>query len=185
MNDEYPKWMNHPHEQPAVLSDDYEIGQKPPLGYSAPPGRPRMFPPVQVMDRTQEAYYAAQGYRVGPSQRPAFVPRPVMPLVSQGSPAAQPEIDLGEWPQWLFRDGRQALAKTPQEAAEIEAAWSAEDRQKTTVHGSTPKGAGLARRWELIREAKALGIPADGKWTIERLQRAIEEAGREKQTEAA
>jgi hypothetical protein len=196
---DYPRWMSHPHEQPAILSDDYEVGQRPPVGYSARPGKPRMFPPVQVMDASQEAYYAAQGYRVGNSHKPAFVPRPVMPLAApMAAPAAAPELDPALWPTWLHREGKDSvLARTPQEAAAIEARWDAEDgvgapspnaqpapaAPRKARAGGANKGVGLARRWELIREAKAMGIPADRSWTAERIERAIKEAEGEKQAE--
>lgn len=71
----YPMVMHHPAEQPAVLCDEYatQYGERPPLGYSAPPGMARLWPPVTVNNADQEAYYLSRGYEEGPSTKAAFV----------------------------------------------------------------------------------------------------------------
>lgn len=210
VNEEYPKTMHHPHEQPAVLSDDYEMGPRPPLRYSARPGQARKFPPVQVMDRNQEAYYAAQGYRVGASQKAAFVPRPVPHSPLPAAPAAmrqsEPELDPALWPTWLFRGERKALARTPQEAAAIETRWDAEDAASQETADAEPAAApahprrpprraasaahhrpnsGFTLRGKLMREAREMGIKPNPKWKIADVRRAIEEQKHEKQGQAA
>lgn len=179
MKDEdlFPKWMSHPHEVPAILSDDYEAGERPRLGYAAQPGRARSLPPVQVMDKNQEAYYAAQGYRVGRSGKPAFVPRPVGPAPSPPPDNGIRLIDGREFPRWAHGPAGKKIVRSPEE----EAAWlvqgvpEADQAAIAATHESGSRTADAPGRWDLVRQAKALGIPADRTWKIPDLERAIAE----------
>src|SRR5690348_4604867 len=74
----YPMWMRHPHEQPAVISDDYAEGQNRPR--DARPGRPLKFPPVMVEDKDAEDYHAAQGYVAVSGNPTAFIRAVTAPL---------------------------------------------------------------------------------------------------------
>jgi len=196
MADRYPLALHHPNEQPAILSDDYEHGVKPPVGYGALPGRARMFPPVTVHDENQEEFYIAKGYIVGPSNKPAFIPRPV--AVRREAPKVE-SVDTSEYPKYVDGPNGPEIAKNAVEEAEIIAKCSGGAGQDGECPGEQPRQPveeypGLATgdpvkaqslRWVLLRQAKELGVAADRTWKIADMESAISEVQREKQTEAA
>jgi hypothetical protein len=130
---EYPKVLNHPHFQPAIVSDDSERGAWQ-TGYNAPAGRAAQFPPVTVNGPDQEEYYVSRGYTPGTTtapeewQRRMVAPR-IGPQVDyprfnpDGSvdygPAGPPVVDK-DYPKWVtLADGSQAIAQSAEHEAQL------------------------------------------------------------------
>lgn len=197
MEERYPLALHHPNEQPAILSDDYEHGAKPPVGYGALPGRARLFPPVTVHDEDQEEFYLAKGYQIGPSSKPAFIPRPTV-AVRRDAPQVE-SVDTSEYPKYVDGPNGPVIAKNAAEEAEIIARHDGGAGQDGECPGEQPRQPvevypGLATgepmkaqslRWVLLRQAKELGIAANRTWKIADMESAIAEAHHEKQAEAA
>lgn len=135
---EYPRWLHHPGEQPAILSDDYAGGQRPPMsGYQAPGGRPRMFPPVMVNNEDQEAYYVSRGYEPGQSTKAAFIAaqeaaqlpsgyrQQDYPMMVDGrlvqDPGLPPPVDTN-YPKWVDGPKGRELARDAADELRIMAA---------------------------------------------------------------
>lgn len=190
----YPLWLHHPNEQPAILSDDYENGPRPPLSYAAKPGRPRICPPVQVNNRDQEAYYVSRGYLPGNSTLPAYIT--AHQAAEEEKAQRREEPDIREYPKWVHTAEGSVIAKDAAHEAEILARGSSknepvERKAKRAERKAAPDygvaqprakrpsdqkfGAASQARWAAIAEAKALGIPADKNWRMADVQRAIAE----------
>lgn len=215
---EYPKVLNHPHFQSAVVSDDSERGPWQ-VGYNAPAGRAAQFPPVTVNGPDQEEYYVSRGYTPGTTtapeewQRRAVAPRSGPQVeyprfndngtVDYG-PAGQPMVDKN-YPKWVtLADGSQAIAQSAEheaqlcpprqptedeiaaELAEAEAKVAAL-RAKLGILDAPPITAETLERLNvmvipprankdlLVAHARALGIKADGRWSVQRLEARIYE----------
>ncbi len=189
----YPLWLHHPNEQPAILSDDYENGPRPPLAYAAKPGRPRICPPVQVNNRDQEAYYVSRGYLPGNSTLPAYIT--AHQAVQEERLQRREEPDIREYPKWVHTAEGSVIAKDAAAEAAILARGSSKNEpverkakraerkaapdygvaQPKRKHDGAKFSAGPKRRWDAIAEAKALGIPADKTWKLADVQRALAE----------
>lgn len=188
----YPKWMHHPNEQPAVISDDYDRG--PALGpYHADPGRPRQFPPVQAQSQDQEEYYASRGYVAGASNKEAAIRARIAPIPQDYRYSEYPKMVNGEmvpdpdappptdnrYPKWVhFTDGRESLLvkteaeeralRPPPPPSEAESEfWAA----LTEAEAQPPDD-----REALLESALAYGIAVDRRWGVARLKAAIAEA---------
>lgn len=80
--EEYPKYMKHPHEKPAVLGTEY--GQ----------GKPMQFAPVVVNNKRQEEEYASKGYEpAGKSNVAAFNRAMIAPV--------DDTYVYAEYPKWV------------------------------------------------------------------------------------
>ncbi len=191
----YPLWMHHPHEQAAILSDDYgsQHGTRPPLGYGAPPGRARRFPPVMAKNADQEAYHAAQGYEPGESSKEAFerappplglqqqeYPKIVNGLVVQ-DPSAPPPVDT-QYPKWVdLPDGSQKLVNNVAEERALigeppEPEWTEAEREFLDALNEAQREQDTAgTEGDLLPLALSLGIKADKRWGDRRLREAIDE----------
>jgi hypothetical protein len=152
--DEYPKWMRHPAEQAAVVSDDYAQGQN--RATTAAPGKALRFPPVCVQNADQEAYHAAQGYvPSGKSDPSAFLKATISPtppgyqhheyprmlpggLIDQGPNAPQPPDNF--YPYWLRMDGYEPTLVQDREEHEavLKARGASEPPSSENDHAETP-----------------------------------------------
>ncbi len=191
----FPLWMHHPHEQPAVLSDDYggPQGTRPALGYGAPAGRARRFPPVMVQNAEQEAYHASQGYEPGQSSKAAFEKAPLpsgyqqqeYPKIVNGlvvqDPNAPPPVDPN-YPKWVdLPDGSQKLVNNQAEERALvgeppEPEMSVAEREFLDALNEAQREQDTAgTEGDLLLLALSLGIKADKRWGDRRLREAIDE----------
>lgn len=135
---DYPKYLYHPNAQPAVVSDDlmWTGPGLPPIGWSATPGRAASFPPVQVNNEDQEAYYVSRGYNPGSAgdlkawesavvapKPPGFVQRDYPYFDDRGrlveDPHKPPPPDPN-YPKWIdMPDGTQVIARNAAHEREL------------------------------------------------------------------
>jgi hypothetical protein len=129
--EEYPKWLKHPGEAPARISDDWangppQVGQN--IGFHSPAGKPAQFPPVLVNSREQEEMYEARGYTAGPMSAAAAQTARAAPIPAGYSKEEYPRIDNGmvvqdpskpppsnEYPKWCRRDGVEKIVHSREE----------------------------------------------------------------------
>lgn len=134
----YPKFLYHPNAQPAVVSDDlhWTGSGLPPIGWSATPGRAASFPPVQVNNEDQEAYYVSRGYNPGSAgdlkawesavvapKPPGFVQRQYPYFDDRGrivEDPHKPEPPDPNYPKWIdMPDGTQVIARNAAHEREL------------------------------------------------------------------
>ncbi len=95
----YPLWMRHPHEKPAVISDDWCNGP-PSLSFGAQAGKSLRFAPVMVVDQDAEDYHRAQGYEPVNGNPTAYLkaviaPEPAGHVHHEYPKMVDGQIDLG------------------------------------------------------------------------------------------
>lgn len=186
----YPLWLHHPNEQPAIVSDDYQNGP-PRLGYAAPAGQARMFPPVQVNSPDQETYYVSRGYEPGQSVKPPVAQLPQgfqyqeYPRIENGVLVSDPQIAPvdTQYPKWIDAPGGRVLVNTaaeeaalvppapPPEMTEAEREFLAALDEAQRMQDESPD--------DLFSMALSLGIKADRRWGERRLREAIAEIEQE------
>lgn len=142
---DFPKWLHHPSEQPAIISDDYENGVHPRIGYQAAPGRARSLPPVLVNNPDQQAYYESRGYIAGPSGKEAAIRAPLPPNYQYKEyprvdgngvipdPAAPAPPD-NRYPMWVETPGGDVLVQNAEQEAAVREKFPLPDEEPKPVY---------------------------------------------------
>lgn len=162
---EYPKWLRHPGETAATVSQPLPPDPLTKLRPAGAPGQPLKFPPVMVNNRDDEEYYVARGYNPGTwneaqvdAQLKGVVPakngKQYPMYAPDGSIIPDPDAedsDDGQYPMWV--GDKIAYSR----AEELALRGSCEDEPVPSPKAEVVDRDELEefRRWKAERDAKA------------------------------